>query len=72
MDGTSSGPQELFQLQGRSGLLSKLNIKNPHVEGLFISRLLLRFPPILAYPPLSNTRGPSQEQGSLTAASCHL
>ena len=27
---------------------SKLNIKNPHVKGLFIPRLMLRFPPILA------------------------
>ena len=26
----------------------KLNIKNPHVKGLFIPRLMLRFPPILA------------------------
>ena len=27
---------------------TKLNIKNPHVEGLFIPRLMLRIPPILA------------------------
>ena len=26
----------------------------------------------VVYPPLSDTRGPSQEQGSLTTAGCHL